>query len=184
MLQGPIPSPVHDGASPSDYNGILPLGGEGLRLRRAGRTLLDGIDITITAPAAGHDRIACEQSGITIVMGPNGAGKSLLLRTLAGLVAPDEGRVSWNGGGPSRALAHRLGFVFQKPVLLRRSVKANVLHALKAACLNRAERANRARQALEQANLSHLERAPARVLSGASSSAWRWRARSACAPSC
>ncbi len=173
MLQGPIKPPAapsgsstKNAATSVTCGGILPLDGEGLTLRRAGRRLLDGIDITITAPAGARHRIAGEQTSVTMIMGPNGAGKSLLLRTLAGLVAPNEGRVCWNGGAPSRALAHRLGFVFQKPVLLRRSVRANVLYALKAAGLGRAERASRADQALEQANLSHLTKAPARVLSG------------------
>lgn len=137
---------------------ILPLSGNGLTLSLGGRRLLDGIDITV-----GDNRSGV---GITTIMGPNGAGKSLLLRTLAGLIKPDDGSVSWSGSAPNRQHAHRLGFVFQKPVLLRRSVIANMLHALKAAGIKRSERASRAFEALEQANLGHLAKAPARVLSG------------------
>jgi len=33
-------------------------------------------------------------SGITILFGPSGAGKSTLLDCVAGLISPDEGRIS------------------------------------------------------------------------------------------
>ncbi len=77
-------------------------------------------------------------------MGPNGARKSLFLRLLAGLVAPDAGTVTWNGRAPDRERATRIGFVFQKPVLLRRSVLGNTLHALRGAGIKRSERKARA----------------------------------------
>jgi tungstate transport system ATP-binding protein len=159
-MHGPLTSETplthHSGAPVS--GAILPLSGHGLTLSLGGRRLLDGIDITVSDNGSGV--------GITTIMGPNGAGKSLLLRTLAGLIKPDDGTIHWNGAPPDRQHAHRLGFVFQKPVLLRRSVIANMLHALKAAGIKRSERSERAYEALEQANLSHLAKAPARVLSG------------------
>ena len=89
-------------------NRALPIRGSELVIRRAGRTLLDGIDLTI-APGP-----------LTVIMGPNGAGKSLLLRVLSVLVRPDSGSVTWAGTAPDRRRAPRLGFVFQKPVMLRR----------------------------------------------------------------
>lgn len=159
-MHGPLTSEtqITHHVAPPNSGAILPLSGNDLTLSLGGRRLLDGIDITVKDNSNG--------TGITMVMGPNGAGKSLLLRTLAGLVTPDAGTVQWNGDTPSRKLAHRLGFVFQKPVLLRRSVIANLLHALKATGITRLERGARAQMALDQAGLSHLAKAPARVLSG------------------
>lgn len=133
---------------------LLPLNGEALVLRRGGRTILDGVNIRIAA------------GGITVLMGPNGAGKSILLRVLAALVTPDSGIVRWANAPPIRALRPRLGFVFQKPVLLRRSAIANIRHALHAAGCSRATSSARARGSLEFAGLLHLHDSPARLLSG------------------
>ena len=133
---------------------VLPIAGRGLVVRRGGRTLVDGIDI------------AFEGHGLTVVMGANGAGKSLLLRLLAGLVRPDAGEVTWSGSAPDRARALGVGFVFQRPVMLRRTAGANVRYALKAAGVPRAERDALARRALADAGLAALADWPARLLSG------------------
>lgn len=133
---------------------IRPLSGRGLIVERDGRRLLEVEAVTLSG------------SEITAVMGPNGAGKSLLLRVLAGLVAPDRGRIQWGDGPPRKARALRLGFVFQKPVLLRRSAAANVAYALEAAGVPGRDRRRLAQAALDEARLGHLADAPARVLSG------------------
>jgi tungstate transport system ATP-binding protein len=133
---------------------ILPVRGRGLTLERNGRRLLHGIDIQI------------EGSGTLAIIGPNGAGKSLLVRVLAGLIQPTTGQVIWAGEAPDRRLASKFGFVFQRPVLLRRSALANVEYALAVAGVPRFERTERALAALARARLTHLAQAPARVLSG------------------
>lgn len=56
-----------------------------LRLRVAGRTLLDGLAVQV------------EPGQLWCVLGPNGSGKTTLLRTLAGLRAPDGGSVRLRG---------------------------------------------------------------------------------------
>jgi tungstate transport system ATP-binding protein len=56
--------------------------------------------------------------------------------------------------------------VFQKPVLLRRSVAANVAYALKRRGLNEGERRKRVAEALSMAGVKELADRPARVLSG------------------
>ena len=74
-----------------------------------------------------------EAGPVTVVMGPNGAGKSLLLRLLHGLIAPTSGDVLWHGKKPiSTETRKRQAMVFQQPVLLRRSVAANIEFVLKA----------------------------------------------------
>ena len=115
--------------------------------------LVDGIDLTI------------EKDRRTIIMGPNGAGKSLLLRLLHGLLTPTEGEICWGETPRVDQARQRQALVFQRPVLLRRSVGANLCFALKLRRYTRAEREERLRHILELASLSHLADRPARVLS-------------------
>jgi tungstate transport system ATP-binding protein len=96
-------------------------------------------------------------------LGHNGAGKTLLLRCLHGLLAPTSGSILWHGGALDRAARARQAMVFQRPVLLRRSVAANVDFAL--AARGRRDPARRD-AALAQVGLAALARAPARRLSG------------------
>ena len=56
--------------------------------------------------------------------------------------------------------------VFQRPVLLRRSVRANVEHALASRNISRTERAERTDAVLEKTGLADLAERNARVLSG------------------
>src|SRR5512145_855541 len=142
-----------DTASPTGA-AILPVRGEGLLFERGSRRILDALDLEI------------DGSGTLALMGPNGAGKSVLVRVLAGLLQPTAGRVTWAGTPPDRRRAPRLGFVFQRPVHLRRSVLANVTYALAVAGVAKAERTERAYAALKRGRIAHLAPAPARVLSG------------------
>lgn len=135
-------------------NSVLPLTCEQVSVSRAGRLLLDRVSVSIRG------------TGVTVIMGANGAGKTLLLRVLCNLTAPDSGKVRWGGRVPDLTRAPKLGVVFQKPVLLRRSALQNVKYALAAAGVTRRFRDARAAEALETASLAHLAHTPARVLSG------------------
>ena len=126
---------------------ILPLRVDNLGIERDGQQLLHAVHFTIPA------------SGITIIIGPNGAGKSLMLRACNGLLKPDHGRILWAHDAPLR---HAI--VFQRPVMLRRSVRANIIHALKAAAVPDYE--SRASLALDKFNLNRIADRPARLLSG------------------
>lgn len=128
---------------------LLPFRAERLSLVFDGVRVLDNVDLRLGT------------HGCTVIMGPNGSGKSLLLRVLHGLVAPTSGAIDWNGHETLDAL-RRQALVFQKPVLLRRSVAANVEFALKARGRPVAERD----ALLEQVGLLHKARQPARLLSG------------------
>ena len=135
---------------------ILPLEVDGVRLERGGRRVIDGITFTL------------EQGSITAVMGPNGAGKSLLLRICHGLVTPDAGSVRW-AVSDSEA-RRRQAFVFQRPVMLRRSARANVEYALATRPgengSNGATARRRADEVLARVGLSAAASQPARTLSG------------------
>jgi len=130
---------------------ILPLATEGLGFSARHVDILHSVDLRI------------EEGAPTLIIGPNGAGKSVLLRLLHGLLAPSAGRVVWSGIGDPHA---RQAMVFQRPVLLRRSVKANAEYPLSLAGVARAERAARVRAALDLVGLSALADRAARRLSG------------------
>ena len=102
---------------------------------------------------------------IRAIIGPNGAGKSLLLRLCHGLLAPSGGSIRW-AGGTCEQQRRAQAMVFQRPVLLRRSVRANIEHALSARQLSRSERIKRADSVLEKTGLLGLAERDARVLSG------------------
>jgi len=97
------------------------------------------------------------------VLGPNGAGKSLLLRLCHGLITPTAGRIIW--ADPERA-PRAQGMVFQRPVLLRRSVLANLIHALRLRGIGRRTARRRSEAALDRFGLRDLATRPARLLSG------------------
>jgi tungstate transport system ATP-binding protein len=105
-----------------------------------------------------------ETGPLTCVMGPNGAGKSLLLRLIAGLIQPSGGSVMY--GEASEPGRNRIAFVFQRPVLLRRSVRANLDHALKTYGVPRAQRPGQIAGLLALGQIEPLAERPARVLSG------------------
>ena len=140
---------------------------KGVTLVREGQQLLKGIDLAI-------NRGEC-----LVILGPNGAGKTLLMQVAHRLLAPTQGSVSTD---PVRE-----AMVFQRPVLLRRSVLDNVLYVLDHARLGpaggpagasigasteaprpvgTADRMARALAALRLVGLERLARRPARVLSG------------------
>jgi tungstate transport system ATP-binding protein len=130
---------------------ILPLCAEGLGFSAGGVEILRDVSLTITAGAP------------TLLIGANGAGKSVLLRLLHGLLKPSAGRVFWSC--PPEQAARRQAMVFQRPVLLRRSVLANTLYPLTLAGVAREERLTRAEQALALVGLSDRANDAARKLS-------------------
>src|ERR1700740_472828 len=68
------------------------------------------------------------------------------------------------GSAAAEAAGHQ-AMVFQRPIMLRRSVAANVGYALKLRGLNGHDRRARTAAALTRTGLSHLAAQPARALS-------------------
>jgi tungstate transport system ATP-binding protein len=130
---------------------ILPLRLQDMGYAVGGETLLSGIDLTIQAGRR------------LVVMGPNGAGKSLFLRLCHGLIEPTSGRRLWSSG-EVRASAQAM--VFQRPVLLRRSVAANLDYPLALLGLPRSARRDTVDRTLDRFGLTPLADRPARLLSG------------------
>jgi tungstate transport system ATP-binding protein len=129
---------------------ILPLRLEAVSFHVGGRAIVHPATLDIEAGPA------------TIILGANGAGKSVLMRLMHGLLAPSSGRVLWRENGPRRMQA----MVFQRPVMLRRSVLANVVYALRAAGVPEPARGREALTALDEVGLRALANQPARALSG------------------
>lgn len=127
---------------------------ENLQIRSNGKALLDVSTLVLDGP------------GPTLILGPNGAGKSLLLRCLHGLITPDRGRVVQDGKPLGAAQKARQAMVFQKPVLLRRSVAANLDFVLKRQGMGRTARKARIAELLTEGGLDGKARQPARSLSG------------------
>lgn len=98
-------------------------------------------------------------AGRTAILGPNGAGKSTLLRLMHGLLHPSAGRVVWPA-----ALTQAM--VFQRPVMLRATVLANIEYGLSLQGLAGAERRTKALAALARVGLPELADRQARRLSG------------------
>ena len=130
---------------------ILPLSAEGLGFSAGGAEILRDVSLKITAGAP------------TLLIGANGAGKSVLLRLLHGLLKPSAGRVFW--AMPPEHAARRQAMVFQRPVLLRRSVLANTLYPMALAGVVREDRDARAEEALALVGLADRAADPARKLS-------------------
>jgi molybdate transport system ATP-binding protein len=112
--------------------------------------------------------------GVAVLFGPSGAGKSLTLACLAGLVAPDGGRIVIDGRvlfDSDRAVSlspqqRRVGFVFQGLALFPHlTVAENIGFGLRDR--PRAERDRKVREIVERLGLGGLEtRRPSEVSGG------------------
>jgi len=131
---------------------ILPLRAENIRVARGGKTLL------------GHMSLEIGGEGVTIVLGPNGSGKTTLLRALHGLERLREGAVRW--AVPEPETRSQQAFVFQAPILMRRSVVDSIAYPLLLDGLRRGEARDRAADAAEAVGLDDRLALQAMDLSG------------------
>ena len=130
----------------------LPIALDNVQVAVNGAHLLSGITLRLNAGAP------------TVLVGPNASGKTTLLHAAMGLVQPTSGTISW--AGRQLAALTRRALVFQRPVMLRRSVAANLRYALATAGVPRAMRGERTVQLLELVGLGALADRPAPRLSG------------------
>lgn len=119
---------------------------DGLTLTEGGTRIIDAATLELSAQR-------------NVVLGPNGAGKSTLLRLIHGLLHPSGGRLDW-----AKPLTQAM--VFQRPIMLRTTVLANVEYGLKLKGHAAADRRRRAAESLARVGLEQIATRPARLLSG------------------
>ncbi|HKS30423.1 MAG TPA: ABC transporter ATP-binding protein [Pyrinomonadaceae bacterium] len=103
------------------------------------------------------------------LLGPSGCGKTTTLRMVAGLEAPDDGKISLGGDDITRLPADRRGFgmVFQSYALFPHlNVFENVAFGLRARHMEAREVSRRVAEALGMVSLSGYERRGVDELSG------------------
>lgn len=96
---------------------MFPLIAENMVITQKEYTILGPINLTI------------KEGGINVVLGPNGSGKTTLLKGLHGIVRLQKGSVRWSIS--KKESIEKQMFVFQSPVMLRRSVLENLVYPLK-----------------------------------------------------
>jgi molybdate transport system ATP-binding protein len=121
-------------------------------------------------------------SGVTILFGHSGSGKTTCLRAVAGIVTPDEGRISLDerlyfdsASGVNLSIQQRrVGFVFQDYVLFPHlTAEQNVAYGIRvgenSGGLSNAAKRERARQLLALLGIEYAARQYPRELSGGES---------------
>ena len=131
---------------------ILPLTVRDLRFDAGGQALIKDLSFTLLPGTR------------TVVLGHNGSGKSLLLRLCHGLLRPTGGEIRWDGAG-GESPVRRQAMVFQRPVMLRRTVAENVDYALRLRQTPSPERRALVAEALRKTKLNRHAGRPARTLS-------------------
>lgn len=132
--------------------GLLPLKIRDASVRRRGKRLLGPVSLDL----AGR--------GVTVVIGPNGAGKTTLLRMMHGLERVRGGSLEW--AAPRDEARRRQAFVFQTPIMMRRSVADSIAYPLRLAGVPRAAARARAVAAARAAGLGDILDVPAQMASG------------------
>nr|WP_315528790.1 ABC transporter ATP-binding protein [uncultured Achromobacter sp.] len=130
---------------------------EGVSMRFGAYQALDHIDLDI------------QQGEFVALLGPSGCGKTTLLRSIAGFLKPESGRILIDGQDISRLAAHHrpLNTVFQNYALFpHMTVLENVAYGPRRQGASKAEAAERARAALDMVGLADFGPRYPREMSG------------------
>ena len=95
---------------------MFPLIAENLVVEFKGQRILGPIGLNLS------------KGDIAVILGPNGSGKTTLLKSLHGIIKIKHGAISWSCP-KSESMAKQM-FVFQSPVMFRRSVFENLTYPL------------------------------------------------------
>ena len=128
---------------------MFPLTLDQVLVRRRGKAVIGPTDLVL------------QPDGPTIIIGPNGSGKTTLLRVMHGIERVTSGTVTWQHDDPSQH-----AFVFQSPIVLRRSVYENLAYPLRLIKTPKPEVAQAVDHWLERIGLSDMRHSPALRLSG------------------
>jgi tungstate transport system ATP-binding protein len=118
-------------------------------VRRQGKIVIGPLDLVL------------KSDGVTIIVGPNGAGKTTLLRVMHGIERINGGQVTWAQDDPAKH-----AFVFQSPIVLRRSVAENLAYPMRLLKVPKPEVAAAVATWLDRIGLRDKGESPATRLSG------------------
>lgn len=130
---------------------LFPLRLDDVSVRRQGVRMLGPITMEIGAEE------------FTAVIGPNGSGKTTLLRLMHGLERP-RGGLEW--AAPIEEVRRHQAFVFQTPIMMRRSVGDSIAFPLRLSGMSKVQARKKAEEAAEAAGLGPLFDKPATMISG------------------
>lgn len=138
-------------------------GGEGINI--------EGVEVTFPNGYVGlkSTNLSIPGGKFCTLLGPSGSGKTTLLRTIAGLVAPTDGRIIIGNRDVTKLpiQARNIGFVFQNYALFpNMTVAQNIEYPLKLQKLSMDEREVRVQEILELVELPHLANRGVGELSG------------------
>lgn len=131
---------------------LFPLDVKAATARRRGKRLVGPIDLRL------------EGGGACALLGPNGAGKTTFLRLLHGLERLSGGQIDWACSKEAAQAAQ--SFVFQYPIMLRRSVIENLCYPMVQRGHSRKDALKEARNWVEAIGLNGLQDRQATTLSG------------------
>ena len=131
---------------------MFPLITENLVVKFEGKHILGPIDLKI------------DKGDIAVILGPNGSGKTSLLKALHGILKPNEGTVRWSCL-KTESIRKQM-FVFQTPIMLRRSVFENLTYPLLLRKISKEQANYQAARWLDRIDLRTSMQVPATRLSG------------------
>ena len=131
---------------------MFPLITENLVVKFEGKHILGPIDLKI------------DKGDIAVILGPNGSGKTSLLKALHGILKPKEGTVRWSCL-KTESIRKQM-FVFQTPIMLRRSVFENLTYPLLLRKISKEQANYQAARWLDRIDLRTSMQVPATRLSG------------------
>jgi len=116
--------------------------------------------------------LSVKRGEIVGLLGPNGAGKTTTFYMVVGIIAPDEGKISFDNQNITNLPIHirsrfGMGYLSQDPSIFRKlTVEENIMAILEMLPIERIERAKRLEELLKELNISHLRKNKAYTLSG------------------
>ena len=131
---------------------MFPLITENLVVKFEGKHILGPINLKI------------DKGDIAVILGPNGSGKTSLLRALHGILKPKAGTVRWSRM-ETESIRKQM-FVFQTPIMLRRSVFENLTYPLLLRKISKEQANYQAARWLDRIDLRTSMQVPATRLSG------------------
>jgi ABC-type Fe3+/spermidine/putrescine transport system ATPase subunit len=149
-------------ATPNRGDGVNETNDQSLRI--------EGLSLSYGQVAALRDiELTIARAEFVALLGPSGCGKTSLLRSIAGFVHPQAGRIWLNGRDVAQIAPRRrnIGIVFQSYALFpHMTVAENVRFGLDSRGVVRAEAEERTRKALALVGLEELAARHPRQLSG------------------